>query len=137
MSDNCFLCLNISRTRRCTQCKVKAHKSCWEEYTMVDETQRCPQCRATTKRKVYNTRLRENTIRVIRHFLTSIENRVGREQRCDVAKQLFEYLYQNIWFLDNNRLFRNIVKSKLVYLAIDENWEYAKTAHERFFGQTL
>lgn len=49
MGGDCFLCLNIYRTRRCTQCKVKDHRGCWVKYKKDNETQRCPQYRKFRK----------------------------------------------------------------------------------------
>ena len=148
MSDKCFLCLNNCRTRRCAKCKVKAHRDCWTKYKKSTryypyKANQCPQCRSNIKTKRYNTRLnalskkRVDCMYTVKDLLERVDRACGREQKMYSTKQLFEYLYQNMWFINRHKNFRKSVRNKLVELATIERWEYAEKMHLLMFGEPV
>ena len=155
MSDNCFLCLNISRTRRCSQCLLKARRKCWEQYIRHWRHSNsyhpysrgggiiCPQCKKNSKNRRYNTRLhatetnKTRCINTIKNFLNDVDTANGKENKKRIAKELFEYLYQNMWFVRNHRKFERTVRDKLVEFSVHENWAFATEMYMKMFGETI
>lgn len=155
MTDKCFLCLNISRTRRCSRCLLKAHRKCWNQYVRSSKGSNsyhpysrgdgiiCPQCKQNSKNKRYKTRgysaetNKTRCINTIKNYLNDVEIAIGSENKKRIAKDLFEYLYKNMWFVRAHEKFEKSVRDKLVEISVHENWAFAKEMHLKMFGERI
>lgn len=143
--NNCFVCMNIARTKRCSHCNLRAHTNCWEEYKqtqnidpLYDQGVICPQCSRLTVSRIYRTRhrLREiireeikeaNFQEKVRQLLSLIHTTTSTLGKKTVAIGLFEFIFRNMWFLNRHPLFRSCVYNKLLELSnAQEVWNYPR-----------
>lgn len=149
MTDNCFLCLEKAKKNMCPAgvCKMKCHYECYNEYISVKKisgnTIQCPVCRSERKIR-YNLRRKkyekyeivgkDEFVYRVKNFLFLIKSSSGRGNKQELSIQMFEFMYCNLWFLEQNQIFANVVKMKLRELSNENNWDYPNELHYRFFG---
>ena len=124
MTDKCFLCLNESRTRQCRHCTLKAHKRCWKTLMAHGET-RCPMCRTPLSHPARATRRSQHpnhVVQTIKDYLTTIEETSDRQRKRGVCNDLFQYLVDNRWFLEERPRLLAVAKTKLSELIYNEGW---------------
>ena len=167
MSDLCFLCRNNTKNGACTTCSLKAHKKCWSQYlkhTMnVRQRQglyitslsysndvKCPQCKQTIKQPIkqpikrmgVKTRSmikkdKNDVSNIVKDYLNRVDATFSRDNKLLVIIELFEYLYNNMWFIKDNHRFRICVQNKLIEFHKYENWEHASVIYNRMFGTDI
>lgn len=140
-NSKCFLCLDISRTRRCKRCKITAHKHCWKKYNRYHPYKRnnCPQCNIDLRKKYYNTRVdkKQKCIKTIDQYLNDVNIASTKEQKKTIAKKMFEYMYENMWFVNSNKKFKKTVQEKLIELYNIDKWEFALKIYKLMFKDTF
>ena len=130
--SKCFVCLCICRTRRCKQCHVLAHNTCWKSFMeRSPASHACPQCKLPLYISTRNTRANLTPIKyddpcefisVITNFLTIIKAEKNREKKLKIAKEIFETIIVNSWFLKENPTFKQTVKNKLLEFIYVDDW---------------
>ena len=75
---------------------------------------------------------------------TYVKNVINEKlRRCDEANkknitvEIFEYLYVNMWFINNHKKVKICVKNKLISLYLEYSWEYARDMYEKMFGEPI
>lgn len=149
MTDNCFLCLEKAKKNMCPAgvCNMKCHYECYNEYIskqkITGKNIHCPVCRIERKIR-YNLRRKkyekyeivgkEEFVYRVKNFLFLINSLTSRGDKQELSIQMFEFMYCNLWFLEQNPFFANVVKRKLRELCIESNWDYSNELHNRIFG---
>ena len=143
MSTNCFLCLQICRTRRCKICSLVSHKSCWVEFEIKSTNPgHCPQCRSVLDTKVHNTRTNtrvkklneQQFVIAVRKCLSVCNNVLNRSQKEEETLKLYTIIAENKWYLEKNSHFNEVSKNKLISFIQDDNWLGAIPLYERIWG---
>jgi hypothetical protein len=149
MSDKCFICLSNTRTRSCTQCNIKCHRKCWETY--VNEYSKtvkpkCPQCKIVLEQKKIMTRSvkrsmdkrlsNKEIVTKVKKLLKKSESINDSHKRQVVAREIFLFLLDNMYFIEENDSFRGVVKEKLIELSVSK-WDYAKDMYMTMFGEQI
>ena len=139
MVNNCFLCLQICRTRRCKTCSLVCHNICWVNFkNKSGNPDSCPQCRKLLDIKLHNTRTKilnnKEFSFIIRKCLEV--NRLSPNSTVKVAQviKLYTTIAENTWFLDNNQIFNDVARKKLLSFIYDEGWYEGVELYERIWN---
>lgn len=150
MSDACFLCLEHSQSRVCTQCLVVAHPTCWSLYVTHGNhrmTIKCPQCNirlpidmhravGTVTRSMARSTLASEFSRTVKAVLCDIHFSMSQPIiRNQLLFDLFDYICRNQEGMSPP--FKSVVHRKLVELWVHEEWEPADTFFHRLYGYRI
>ena len=145
MTDNCFLCLKSALYLKCPGqiCKMKAHKKCWKEYCNQFTTNICPVCRCFPKLNTYRTRSKtqknaeEEYITKIKNYMTIINTSKGNYHKKKIAKKMFNFILENMYFINNHPRFKIAVKGRLIFCYNNNNWLFAKEIYYKMFNEDI
>ena len=142
--DKCFICLEYTKKSICpvSKCNIRCHSKCYIEYVNnMGKFDKCPQCKG--KVKEYNLRSRfkkcdkDQVVKTIKIYLTDIQYTPNKQHKIYLCKNMFEFLYKNIWFLNSYNKFKITVKKKLEELHYEENQDFANYYHNKIFKSYL
>ena len=138
MVNNCVICLNICRTRRCRICKLYAHKKCWNKFIQYSDISNCPQCKQSLHKKIIKTRSKmehsPSMIITIQNYIDICANAQSRNEREHICKIVYTTLMNNLWFLHRNPAFNIVAKNKLKELIQVNNWNDGIILYTRIWG---
>ena len=147
MEDNCFMCLNNSLKKRCSVCSIRCHNKCWSLFIKKtigiptsDVNIDCPQCRSIIRVYGPSPRLHQSATyvkNVINEKLRRCDDAIGTDNKKNITVEIFEYLYVNMWFINNHKKVKICVKNKLISLYLEYSWEYARDMYEKMFGEPI
>lgn len=148
MTNNCFICLDISNNKVCSTCNITAHHKCWNLFLKnSNNNTTCPQCKTVNFYKIHNTRStkkipvhnnKEDCVRYIKNLLDICEDTVGIENRKQITVQIFEYLIVNSWFVYTHDNFKNCLKDKLIqFYQENPNWKYPSQVYMKLFNTQI
>jgi len=140
MVNNCFLCLQICRTRRCKTCSVVCHNTCWYNFKNKSDTpDNCPQCRNLLDTKLHNTRVKilnkKEFTAIIGECLEVSRMSSNRVVKIAQAIKIYTIIAENMWFLESNQHFNDVAKNKLLSFIQDSNWYEGIQLYERIWNE--
>jgi len=142
--DKCFICLEYTKKSICpvSKCNIKCHSKCYNEYVnTLGKFDKCPKCKGVVKK--YNLRTtfkkcnKEQCVNIIRRYLNEINETPSKQQKVELCKNMFEFLYINVWFLDSQGNFKNVVKKKLEHFYYYEKLSFVNYYHNKIFKYYL
>lgn len=160
MSDYCFVCLNKSRNKICSTCKCYAHPSCWGNYlknstdvftfvyhgSVIISTPfytQCPQCRSNigsvksiTRSDTYLAR-KLSLFTHIRNKLFAVDLTESKEEKETILNDIFDKILRNKVILKDEKIFNNMISTKLIDLYEKEGWKPANMYYNQIFGKQL
>ena len=150
-NDSCFVCLSDCKRLVCSQCNIRAHSKCWNEYVkhkklnnMNNNHVECPQCKHkiecqnrpfTRSQNIFKVDDEETFVWRVKIFLIEIDNTHGKDNKLRIIKLLFEYLYTNKWFLIKYKKFGETVKQKLTDFILIDNFEQGKEYYMKIYNE--
>ena len=139
MTDNCFLCLKPALYLKCPGqiCKMKAHKKCWNEYCNQSINNICPVCRCFPKSKTYTTRSKTEYINEIKNYFILINTTPFIYDKKEIAKKMFNFMLENMYFMKNNPPFKSAVKRRLIFFYKNNKWFFAKEMYYKMFNENI
>lgn len=150
--DSCFLCLNMTKNNPCNQCSLRAHLKCWEKYVKISYKNqdmnyqiKCPVCKQDVEyesritRSIAKSRKKMTIINTIKEYIDAIEseNYNTRLEKITIARELYNYLYDNIDFVYSVPVFEKTVRNKMIELGNVEKWNYMNVMYMKMFGEKL
>lgn len=153
MSTPCFLCLSNTRNRVCHQCRLKGHRKCWKKY--VERSSEiemntgssqvtCPQCKihirkrgGVTTRSMAMKSDKKIIVSKIKKLLEQVDRSNGRVNKERYAREIFNYLLKNKWFLKTHYILEKAVRNKLIEFQTKDHWDYAGDMYMKMFGEQI
>jgi hypothetical protein len=152
MSDSCFICLQNTNNRRCNTCSLHCHHKCWMLFLLQrplgSNHAICPQCKQNINIKpikpikIYRTRsfVKKETREIVtnvKNLLNQAEITHGEENKQFIARIIFEYLYLNMEFVNNNPTFKLVIQKKLIHFYEIDKWDFAQEMNIKMFGEYI
>ena len=123
MTNRCYLCYRGCHTRQCPSCPLKAHRKCWD---LLKAQGYCPSCGGRIGERLHNMRSTSVRIkrvcRTIKEYLTAVKDANTRQDKEKPCKELFIYLLENKWFLQEHPVFYEAARKKLRQLVERDGW---------------
>jgi hypothetical protein len=154
MSNSCLICLKNTKTKQCNNCSMRCHNSCWEKYMKYSKKSEdklsleCPQCKLIIRIK--NTGKGVQTRSVIeKQKFAHIENKIrGFMNKFEylsviidkriVMLEMFEYISNNMTYLEHNPNFAESVQKKLLeFILTDDDSGCWKRMQTIIFGEVV
>ena len=156
--SNCFLCLNKSSNKICPQCFCVAHPKCWGKYINNSSviqlelifdvilmyspyTTICPVCRYNIPTVKPITRSQTSKIKFTT-FFNNYQKIIDFIDKLEVNKSEFYRLLFNLVIefkkdVNNDELFLNMIKNKLIELHKKQEWGSANIYYNLLFGEQI
>ena len=160
MSRDCFVCLNNTKNKVCTTCECYAHYSCWGKYlknftnvkTYISDQEmlitvplyaKCPQCNGYIGNLKPTTRSdtrfgRQIILRLIcQDMMYDAEMTQDRIKRTSIFRKMFEMIACNKILLRRAQIFKNMIRTKLLFLYDSGEWKSANFYYLKIFGKQI
>ena len=149
--DSCFICLENTNIKPCSHCNLRAHRTCWRDYISMSyktkfENVSCPICSRNIEQKRHMTRSvtraeqQRSTLEIVRHIkglITLSSNTIGCHNKMEIARELFEYMSNNMKFLHKYPDFDKTVRNKMIEFVNINKWNYPKNMYMKMFGEEI
>lgn len=82
--------------------------------------------------------IEDQTTLKITLLLLKVEDAYCKSDKLEQIKYLYDYLYDNQWYLNNNLIIKRIAKEKLIFLNKQvPEWDYLHHMYKKMFNSTF